>query len=236
MRTVFSRSMILLLAASPLAAPPALADNAGITVGTSGLAADWTVPVGQQLQTRVHLSYLKADVDEESDDVKYAIQFDNVQLGVLLDWHPLDGGFRVSGGLVTADFEFDMSADAQSDYKLGDDETQYTGNLRLDGGLDFNRVAPYVGVGWGAAVGETGLSFVADIGVLLIGKPTLGLDASGTACEGTGDVCNVGSLQVDVAANAQFQRDLEEERIKAQKDLEDFSFYPVINLGMSYAY
>lgn len=232
-RTLYSRALKGLLAAGALAATPAVADNVAVTVGTGGLTADWTLPVAQQLQTRLHLSYLKLDTDQESDQIEYTVEFDNVQLGVLLDWHPFSGGFRLSGGLVAADFGVDMKADSQERYDVGD--STYTGDLSLDGTLDFNRVAPFLGLGWGASVGETGLSFAADIGVLLIGEPTLSLDASGTASQIDPDTGEAG-LTLDVDANAEFQRDLETERVKAEEDLDSISVYPVINLGLSYAF
>ncbi len=222
-----------LLATGALLATPAMADNVAVTLGTGGLTADWTVPVASKLQTRLHFSYMKLDTDQESDDIDYTIEFDNVLLGVLLDWHPFNGGFRLSGGLAASDFGVDMEADSQDEYDVGDNK--YVGALSLDGSLDFNSVAPYLGFGWGASVGETGLSFAADIGVLLIGEPTLSLDASGTASQIDPDTGEVG-ITLDVAANAEFQQDLEKERVKAEEDLDSISFYPVINLGVSYAF
>lgn len=233
MRKAFSRTLTGLLASGALFATPAMANNVAVTVGTGGLSADWALPVAQQVQTRLHFSYLKLDADEESDDIEYKVEFDNVLLGVLLDWHPFAGGFRLSGGLMAADFAIDMSANSQTDYEVGDNK--YTGDLSLDGALDFNSVAPYLGVGWGSSVGETGLSFAADIGVVLIGEPTLSLDASGSAAKIDPNTGEAG-LTLDVAANAEFQRDLEKERVNAQKDLDSISLYPVINLGVSYAF
>lgn len=233
MRNAFPRTLKGLLAAGMLLAAPAVADNVAVTVGTGGLAADWTTPVSDSLQTRVHFSYLKLDTDQESDDIDYTIEFDNVLLGVLLDWHPFGGGFRLSGGLAASDFGVDMEADSQEEYEVGDNK--YTGALQLDGNLDFNSVAPYLGFGWGASVKETGLSFSADIGVLLVGEPTLSLDASGTATK-LDPVTGAPGLTLDVSANAEFQQDLEKERVQAEEDLDSFSFYPVINLGVSYAY
>lgn len=233
MRNTFPRIIKGFLAATTLLATPAVADNVAVTLGTGGLTADWTVPVASQLQTRLHFSYLKLDTDQESDDIDYTIEFDNVLLGVLLDWHPFNGGFRLTGGLAASDFGVDMAADSQDEYDVGDNK--YVGALSLDGSLEFNSVSPYIGFGWGAAIAETGLSFAADIGVLLIGEPTLSLDASGTASQLDPDTGEVG-ITLDVSANAEFQQDLEIERVKAQEDLDSISFYPVINLGVSYAF
>lgn len=212
-----------------LGATPVFANNLAFTVGTDGASADWTMPVSQRLQTRLHFSYLKIDVDQTSKDIDYKVAFDNVMLGALLDWHPFSGGFRLSGGLLAGDFGIDMNAKGQDEYEVGDNT--YVGDLKLDGSLDFNRVAPYVGFGWGAAVGETGLSFVADIGVLMIGTPSLSLDAQGTVAKK-----DQPDITLDVDADAEFQQDLEKQRVKTEKDVKDFNLYPVINLGLSYAF
>ncbi len=211
----------------------ALADSVGVILGTGGVGAEWTMPVSERVQTRVALSYLKVDADEESDDIEYSAEFDNIALGVLLDWHPFAGGFRMSAGMALADFGIDLQANAQEEpYEIGDNE--YTGDLQLDGAVDFNKVAPYFGIGWGASVGETGLSFVTNLGVLLIGKPTVSLDASGSVSQ----LDESGNPGQTLAVNAfpEFQQDLQKERNNAEQDLEDFSFYPVFNLGMSYAF
>lgn len=229
MKNVFKRTLAGVLVAGAFMSTPALADSVGVTVGTGGLGAEWTMPVSERLQTRINLSYMKLDADEESDGIEYSAEFDNVILGALLDWNPFSGGFRLSTGMALANFGFDLSANTQDEpYEIGDNE--YTGDLRLDGSVDFNNVAPYFGLGWGASVGETGLSFVANLGVLLIGQPTVALDASGS-------VTQVESgLTLPADAFPEFQQDLQKERRNAEKDLEDFSFYPVLNLGMSYAF
>ena len=67
MRKACTRALAGLLVAGALAATPAHADNIAFTVGTGGVSADWTVAVAERVQTRVHLSYLKLEADEESE-------------------------------------------------------------------------------------------------------------------------------------------------------------------------
>lgn len=234
MQNKFKSALAGVLMAGVLSSTPALADSVGVTLGTGGLGAEWTMPVSERVQTRLNLSYMKLDADEESDGIEYAAEFDNVLLGALLDWHPFAGGFRLSTGMVLADFGIDLSAKTQDEpYEIGDNE--YTGDLRLDGAVDFNNVAPYFGLGWGSSVGETGLSFVANLGVLLIGKPTVSLDASGSVSQIDPDT-GVAGLTLPTDAFPEFQQDLQKERRNAEQDLEDFTFYPVLNLGMSFAF
>jgi hypothetical protein len=213
-----------------LLASPAEAANVGLTLGTSGLGADLTVPVAERIQTRFHLAFLKVDREATASDVDYDVTFKNHQAGVLLDYHPFAGGLRLSTGLMLSDFGLDLSADyADENVEIGDNT--YEGELHLEGQTTFNRVTPYVGFGWASTPTETGLSFVADIGVIMIGEGNLDLEATGT-------VSQVGTALQDIPVEtfAEFQEDLEKERQKAEDDIQDLTLFPVINLGLSYAF
>jgi hypothetical protein len=207
-----------------------LASSIGLSVGTGGVTAAYTVPVAERLQTRFHAAFFKLERDATAGDLDYQVTFKNHQAGVLLDLHPFAGSFRLSTGLMLSDFGLDLAASyADEDVVIGDNT--YSGRLQLTGETTYNRVAPYAGLGWASAPGDSGLSFVADIGVIVIGEGNLDLDASGT-------VSKVGtSLQnIPVESFAEFQEDLERERQKAENDIRDFTFFPLINLGLSYAF
>jgi len=136
----------------------------------------------------------------------------------LLDVHPFGGGFRLSGGemlnknkiKLRADLNKSVQLDGQ-DYSLSD----------LKGEVTFNETAPYLGLGYGNAVGADGRwHFACDFGVMFQGSPKV--SASATAS--------------DPALQAYVDEALAREKAKIQDDANAFKYYPVISLGVSFRF
>lgn len=216
----------LCLAAAPTIAAPAF----NVTVGTTGLGVEWDQPLNSKLHLRATASYAQLNRDEESDDIDYDAEITVGGAALLLDWHPFAGGFRVSTGLAVTALDVSLEADADGVYDIGD--RTYTGNPHLDGDVDYAPVAPYFGIGWGRAFDASGWSMTVELGVLLLGDPTVTLDASGRVS--SPDIN--GGNPIDVTTSAEFQQDLERERQNLEDDVDDITFYPVLNLGVSYAF
>ena len=43
-------------------------------------------------------------------------------------------------------------------------------------------------------------------------------------------------LTINVATNAEFQQDLQQERADLEQEFEDYSLYPIVMLGLSYTF
>jgi glycerate kinase len=93
----------------------------------------------------------------------------------------------------------------------------------LQGDMSFNKVAPYIGIGWGnPAARDKGWGMTSDIGVLFQGTPKTSLVATcGAAIAGT-------------ATCTQLQSDTAAENTKLQNDLRNFKWWPVVSVGISY--
>lgn len=219
-------AMTLALAALPVMAEPAL----NVTLGTTGLGVEWDQPLHPKLHLRAVASYGQIDRDEESDDIEYDAEVTLGGAALLLDWHPFAGGFRVSTGLAVSALDLSLEANANGEYEIGDHT--YTGNPHLKADVDYAPVAPYFGIGWGRAFDASGWSMTFELGVLLLGDPSVTLDASGRVS--SPDVN--GGASIDVGTSTEFQQDLERERQNLEDDIDDFTFYPVLNLGVSYAF
>jgi len=213
-----------------LSANPSFAQNAlNATVGTTGLGLEWASSLHPNLRVRGVLSYLTFELDETEEGIDYNIDVESNNLGAILDWHPFSGCFRLSAGLVSTNFGLDLKSDSsQNNFEIGDNI--YTGNLKLEGDTDFNYIAPYAGFGWASDLSRTGLYFSGEIGVLFIGKPKISYDASGQVSDQSGGPV------FDVGSNPQFQADLEIERQLLEDELEDFSMWPVLNIGIGYRF
>ena len=87
--------------------------------------------------------------------------------GILGDWHPAGGGWRVTGGVFGNNNELLVGTEGSAN--IGN--RRYTGNLDIN--LAFAGAAPYVGIGWTSGRNRQGLSFGFDVGALYQGSPRL---------------------------------------------------------------
>ena len=185
--------------------------------GTLGYGFDVTYGLTEKLNVRAvftpgpSLGYSFAQ-EGTSYDVDLQFRSGSAQL----DWHPRAGAFHLSTGVFLNQNEFAGSAVSNSSYVIGD--RTYTGAEigSLEAGIGFSGVAPYVGLGWGNAVGSGNrFGVVFDIGVLFQGSPEVRLAASGPISE-----------------DAEFQRNLAQEEGTIGSDLGIFAIYPIATLGL----
>lgn len=203
----------------------------GAKIGTLGIGVDYTIGVNEKMNVRLtgnFFSYtyddfefdeddeVEAEVDEVVDTIE--VTLDLMSLGALVDWHPWANGFRLSAGAYYNGNEVSLAVTTDETIEI--DGTDYEVS-RLDGQIDFNAFAPYVGIGWGHAA-EAGQhwSFVFDLGVMLQGSPDISLTA--TASDTT--------LQNEL--NTAIDNELDELR----DDTDPFKYFPVLALGMSYTF
>lgn len=196
--------------------------SAGVTLkgGTLGFGADVTVAVHEKLNARLNLNKFgySFEVKGEEDDTDITPEISLLSAGALIDWHPGAGGFRLSGGLYLNKNKLDLTADVGQTVEInGNDYTLSD----LEGTVDFNSVAPYLGIGYGNAAGGDGhWHFAFDLGVIFQGAPQVDLRATVS----------------DPALQQQLDRDIAEEEQDIEGDVEIFQFWPVVSLGVSYRF
>lgn len=203
---------------------PSKADvGIGIKVGTLGPGIDATIPVvPNTFNVRLNGNYFYYKLSQSLSSIDIDAKLHLQSVGLLGDWHPFGGVFRLSAGGYYNGNEFDAvgKPNAGSSYSING--TSYSSSQvgNLTGKAKYSSsFAPYAGFGFGNSVGKTNRwTFVADFGVLFTGSPKLSLQSAG------------GSLSSDPT----FQQNLEVQRQKSQKDIKEASFYPVIALGVAY--
>lgn len=228
----------LALAAAPCAMPADIAG--GVRLGTLGYGVEGTFGVKEWLNVRVPLSVLSYSDTLDEDDVEYDGELDFSTIGVLLDYHPFKGTFHLSAGLMSNGNEVNMKASdstGNEEYELGD--ATYTSDpddpLTLTGGLSFDSLSPYVGLGWGNPIlGRSNWYFKFELGALFQGSASVGLTASGSAV----NTQNQSSFDVNGSSpEAQaFRENLEAERMTLEDDLSDFDIYPVVSFSLGYRF
>ena len=204
----------------------------GAKAGLNGLGLDLTVGLTKNVNLRLSAAAIDIDNEEETvtvgdpgaeGDIAAELEFDYGARAAFIDWHVLGGGFRLSAGMYKNTGAVDLNG-------------TLTGNIIVDGtpvnvgdlGTVTGEVAladsyqPYIGIGWGrGAGGDGGLSLSVDIGVAML-ETSVSLDASVTPGSG------LSQAELDDALRG-MERDAEE-------DLEDFELWPVLAIGLNYAF
>jgi len=204
----------------------------GAKAGLNGVGIDLSLGLTENLNLRLIASAI--DIEGESEtvtvgdpgaegDIAGELDFDYGATAAFLDWHVFGGGFRVSAGMFKNNGAADFSGTLLSTVTSNGitvspgDISPITGEVALS-----DSYQPYLGIGWGrGAGGDGGLSLSVDIGVAL-------LDAS---VDFNATTNNPGALpQADLdAALAGMESDAEDE-------LKDYEFWPVLAIGINYAF
>jgi hypothetical protein len=218
----------LLAAAAATLASAAHAGDYGVSasVGTTGLSLHLSRALTPALNIRIGPSFLNYSTDTSTTNVNYDLKLKLRTFDALVDWFPSTGGqFRITAGLVYNGNRFDAVGrpNATGTFTLNGDVFTAAEVGTLNGRIDFRKIAPYIGIGWGNAVAETrGWGITADLGVMFQGAPRSNLASTG--CTGSVALCT--QLAADVAAENQSLKD----------KLRDYRYYPVARVGARYAF
>ena len=192
----------------------------GARLSTLGFGAEAGVKVLDRAGVRVGLNALSLSVDAEEEGNDYEFDIGLLTQSLLADFYFSRIGFRATAGVFANRNEVDMTAESQDGFELGD--TVYPPDQvgTVAGGIDFDDINPYVGLGIDTSFGrDRGLGFVAELGALFQGSPKLTLSADGP-----------------IASDPGFQAELESERESIEDDMSAYSVYPVVALGISYRF
>lgn len=227
--------LVSVLGAGLLIPGLASAGNLGIAGKAStlgyGIEADYVL--SDTFSVRVQYNTYSYDDTFDEDGIDYDGQLDLQSFGVLLDWHPFGGGFRVSAGGFNVDNKISGQASGEGTYEIGDEE--YTvrpgDDLRLNADMKLgDGFKPYLGLGWGhSPANKGGLLLSFDVGVLIQGSPDVALDVSGTAEDQFGN-------PVDAGNDPTVQAELRKEEKNMEDDLKNFDLYPVVSLGIGWRF
>ncbi|WP_019143099.1 hypothetical protein [Noviherbaspirillum massiliense] len=207
-------------------AASAHAQSVGITaeIGTSGAGLHLVAPlIKETLNARLGFNGLNYSSDWDTEDATYDAKLKLRTFDALLDLYPTSTQFRLTGGLVYNGNKVSATAKpvAGNTYTFNGRTYSASDAGQVDGNIDFNKVAPYVGIGWGNAVGKNkGWGFTADVGVMFQGSPDVNLKASG--CDPT--ICS------------QLASDLERESQDLRDKAKDYRYYPVVRVGLTYKF
>ncbi|MGL4882054.1 MAG: hypothetical protein ACRC8K_13460 [Waterburya sp.] len=206
-------------------------------ISTLGLGGHVVRKITPQFNGRVGINAFSLGLDGIDTDIDYDADFNLFNVSTLVDFQPFkSSGFRVSGGLVFGNNNFEGTADISEQVVEELEDTIDTSNLEdvdglatADADVDItNSVSPYLGIGGGNPVANgKGLGFWWNLGVIFGGSPDIEVtpNVSDQVPENERE-------EVEAAAN-QVVND-EEEEIEDVLDI--VNIYPVLSLGLSYQF
>lgn len=163
------KKTLLALALSAAAASSAYAGDLYMGLGFPTYTVGYAHTVNDAFGVRGEYSILptvKRDTTEEG--INYQGRFKHQTIGAFGDWHPMNGAFRVVGGLTLNDTKLSLVATSAAATATINGKTINLANESFNVNLIYPRVTPYVGLGWGFSPSNTpGFGFYADLGVLI---------------------------------------------------------------------
>ena len=224
-------------------AATATADNGGkVHVGAqagllgAGLVAGFDV--SDRFALRAQLNRFDYSYDKAGAGNDYTGDLSLSSTALLADWHP-GGPFRFTAGAVFNDNGLAVNA-VSSGLDIG--QSRYDGDLRVQ--MAFDRLAPYLGLGWSTGRGKPGFGTNIDVGVLVQGTPLVtasgqarvdGVGACRLAVTADGSATLTGSA-CTAPAFAGLRDDAMREHDELNDALADFELYPVASFGIAYRF
>jgi len=192
------------------------------SVSTVGLGVHYSFPVGTALNGRIGLNALRRSDTDSTNDVDYDFKLKLATVDALVDYFPMKGGFRVTGGIVYNGNKFEANGRPKSNGTYTFNGRTYpaaaVGSVNAE--VTFNKLAPYLGIGWGNAVAaDKTWGFSVDVGAIFQGSPKSALSNRG--CTATAPICS------------QIASDVQVENRSFQAEMEDFKVLPVVRVGVS---
>lgn len=188
-------------------------------IGTLGYGVELNFGISDLFSTRIGLNDYSYKYTANSSMLNYDFDWQLQTVSALADWYPYAGSFRASGG-----FFYDNNRNSYVANPTGGNYiingVPYSSAViaSYQGTITFNKIAPYVGIGWGnPAAKNKGWGLVSDIGLLYQGKPSSDLVVTCVA-----------------ACPSQLQTDASAENAKLEDDFSHYKWWPVASIGISY--
>ena len=206
----------------------------GLKAGTLGIGLDVAMPLSDHFSLRGNVNGFTYDFTDIINDAlpAGAVDFGTVtggdmQLltaGILVDYFPWQTGLRISAGAYYNANKFTITGDASTNIKINGNTYTNTEVNSATATLDFDNLAPYLGLGWGSDTRTKGWGVSFDVGVMYHGTPQGVLDVQQvTPPPATSAAITASETQANID-------------IATELDKTEFKFYPVIMIGLTYSF
>lgn len=181
-------------------------------LSTNGLGIGYATSIKDDWALRGQLNYFKrgfsGDIGDFGDTAKLNVDLNLQSIQLLADWYPTTASFRLSGGLVINNNKVTLAGTG----KVSGKDATVNGELKLS-----DSISPYLGLGYATRPKDAkGLGFNFDLGALFQ-SPKVTLTATGVSAALT-------------------QPEIDSQLKKMQDAADKLKVFPVIGLGISYAF
>lgn len=193
----------------------------GVQAGTPGAGIQAQYSVNDYIVLRGSYDMLKWDADDTYDGIDYNADIDFQSPGAFVDIHPFRNGFFVSGGAYFGERGVDLTSEPDEDVELGGFTFTPEQVGRLNGRIDLESTAPFIGLGYDNTFtrgGAWGFRILA--GAAFGDAPQVRLNASG------------GTL----SDQPLFQDILADEERDIQEEADNYEVLPVVQIGLNYRF
>ena len=179
-------------------------------IGSNGLGLGYGTSISQDWAVRGQYNFAKfsysGNVSDFGSNATLEAKIDWSTFQVVGDWYPSDGGFRLTGGLVLNNNKITISGSGNVNNK----PATVNGEIKMS-----DSISPYLGLGYSTRPKDAkGLGVIFDLGVMFQ-DPKAKLTATGT-----------GITAADIAA----------QQAQMQDAVNSLKYYPVLGLGINYAF
>jgi hypothetical protein len=222
-----------MISAAFFAAAPAIAQgedariSIGVTGGTLGIGPEVGYRISKNFGVRGNATFFSIDGNVDSDEIKYDASLDLKSGGLMVDVYPFGGGFRISGGARINGNEASGVASPNNGSNYTIDGVNFTAAQigTLTAQTEIKDFAPSLTLGYGGGTSR-GLSFGFEAGVLFQGSVEV------TPLTITG-VC---STTFATAGCASIAKNLDNERLNVNEDIDKYKLYPIVQLSVGYRF
>jgi hypothetical protein len=191
-----------------------------VKAGSLGIGADISRSIiPRVLNFRTGASFFPYSADFDEADITYNADFRLAAVPIAIDVFPFKNWFRLGGGVIINMNEVTGTGKSavNGTIDIGDVTYNLSDLGQVKGKVKFNRVAPYVGIGFNNPIKTKGhLGFFADLGIIYHGSPKAVLTT----------VKTVPGLEANIDKQMQ----------ETNNDIKDYKIFPVIQLGLSYKF
>ena len=191
----------------------------GVSAGTLGVGPDIGYRFGERFGLRANGAYLTYERDEEIDDIEYRGDLQLDSYGVLADWYPFGGGFRISLGGRFNNNELALESTSATSVTVGDGVYTPEQIGTLTGIVITDDFSPMLTLGYGGEL-ATGFTLGIELGVLFQGTPRVhDLQATGL-----------------LAGDPVFAADLQREQERIAEEVDNYEYWPILQVQFLYRF
>lgn len=191
----------------------------GVNGGTYGVGGELTYRISSKFNVRGGYHGFSYSHNDSYNDLEVGIDYngdlDVSNLSLMVDFFPFKKVLKLSAGVYKLDWKVNGDAIPNESYEFDDTHSFSPERLgTLTANVEYpSEVAPYVGFGFGNQVAKgIPLKLIVDFGAIYTGAPEITMSGTG--------------MIAPTADNAE----------NFQDGLNEFEWYPVIRLGLSFAF